>query len=68
MNFGETVAAAALGASIPGIARWALETYATNRWKRTTPAGQGYARMEDLVREILSSAPDMRALRGKDSP
>ena len=57
MGFGETVAAAALATSIPGIALWGLRTWATSRWKRKTPAGQGYARMEELVEEILKRAP-----------
>lgn len=57
MSFGETVAAAALGASIPGVALWTLKTWATSRWKRKTPAGQGYARVEGLVEEILKRAP-----------
>lgn len=57
MNFGETVVAAALGASIPGVVLWSVKTWATSRWKRKTPAGQGYARLEGVVEEILKRTP-----------
>jgi hypothetical protein len=57
MDFGESVAEAALGASIPLAIRCVLKNWAESHCKRSTPKGRGYARMEELVKQVLRQVP-----------
>jgi hypothetical protein len=68
MGFWETVAATAVGASVPVLPILGLQArqaWQMRQWRKT-PAGQGYGQLEDLISETFAELRDFRKPKRKE--
>ena len=68
MGFWETVAATAVGASVPVIPILGLQArqaWQIRQWRKT-PAGQGYGQLEKLVNESFAELRDFQRRKRND--